>query len=134
MVTHCANVSHFKDGWAVNLVWFFSQKDKRIPNLNASIAYMQAWGQWGWTVRLLKLSTHDHGKYYDKWLFRIMHFVCFSVWTWSSEILGKLAKFSVQLSFGKTQMPCLCTAEILVVAVMTTETLICQFSHKGEVK
>ena len=30
------NVNHFKDGWAVNFV-FFSQGDNRIPSLNASM-------------------------------------------------------------------------------------------------
>ena len=33
---YCANVSHYKDGWAVNFS-FFAQRDNRIPNLNASI-------------------------------------------------------------------------------------------------
>ena len=33
---YCANVSHYMDGWAVNFV-FFSQRNNRIPKLNASI-------------------------------------------------------------------------------------------------
>ena len=33
---HFANISYFKDGWAVNFN-FYLQTDNRIPNLNASI-------------------------------------------------------------------------------------------------
>ena len=36
---YCTNVSHFKDGRAVNFV-FFSQGDNRILNLNASVHYL----------------------------------------------------------------------------------------------
>ena len=32
---YCANVSHYKDGQAVNFN-FFSQRDNKSPNLNAS--------------------------------------------------------------------------------------------------
>ena len=34
MLDHCANVSHYKDGWTFN---FFPQRDDRIPYMNVSI-------------------------------------------------------------------------------------------------
>ena len=49
---YCANVSYFKDGWAVNFV-FFSQMDNKTPQLNASVMHntSEQRGQWGWMVR-----------------------------------------------------------------------------------
>ena len=57
----CVNVSHYKDGRAVNL--FFLQSDNRIPNLNVSIrSASQQWGQKVWIVRSTKTMAKmgDH--------------------------------------------------------------------------
>ena len=66
IVTLCyyANVHHLKQRWAPNFV-FFSQRDNRIPKLNASVVHNTSmgklWGQQGWMFRSLKLSSQDHG-------------------------------------------------------------------------
>ena len=101
---YCANVSHYKDVWTVNFIII------RSPNLNASVIAQhkhicQQWEQWGWMVRLMKLSNNELGKWLDGWPFGIHAFCPF----FSLAMIGRnIRQISLillfSLNFRKTQM------------------------------
>ena len=95
---YCANVSQYKDGWAVNL-GFFSQRDTGIPKLNAKIvnntSMKQNWWQLGWIVRLLKLGNLAQAN--TKMGGHLATTIFFSL----AEKIGKLGKFASSVGISK---------------------------------
>ena len=78
-----ANVSYFKDGWAVNFN-FFPQRETQLTQLKHSPSKSQQWGQWEWMARLLKFLS------FLAMIGKNIRQIC--------QIL------LISLSFGKTQM------------------------------
>ena len=73
---YSANVSHFKDGWAVNFVLCVKLVVIEFPigsNLHKT-SMTQKLRQWRWMVRSLKLCNQEHRQYWDGWPFEIYIF------------------------------------------------------------
>ena len=103
---HCANVSYFKDGWAVNFN-FFPQRDNRIPNLNASIKAQHKHEPTMRAVRVNGKITHVKQsalriRWVTIWDPNILSF--FSLAMIGKHIRQICQILLISLSFGKTQL------------------------------
>ena len=93
---YCANVSHYKDGWAVNF--------NRIPNLNTSI---RAQHKHESTIRKVRVNgqitevKEPRPRLILRWV-EILN-PSISLWPWLAEILGKLGKFYCSVGFAITE-------------------------------